>query len=180
MSVCSKRICLLISGCVKQCRTFPYGNSFFKIQTLTRDLRRTMSTWGQSEKAIDPGIHHIKTKIIQAPGRPPFLTLHYPPTLEVSIFPTKRSCFSQNCTQFDSFPSDILHNIGIFHMGLVHCNNLKPDLAQITQNNPIIFMSKSYKLKYVPFTTKWITTSSNMCGWTDALALTHPIVTTNG
>ena len=87
-------------------------------------LQHMISTWGQSEKYVAAWTHHIRTKRIQASGRPLFLTLHHPPTLEDSTFLTKKYCYLKNCTQLDYLPSNLLHNIGIWHMGLVHCNKM--------------------------------------------------------
>ena len=146
-----KGLCLLISGCVKQHRKFPFGNSPFRVQTLMRDIHRTMSTWGQYEKSIAAWIHSIKTERIHVPGYPPSIKQHHLPTLEASTHPTEKSCSSKNFTQFDSLPSELLRNIFMWHLGLVHRRKLKPVLVQLTQHNPIIRVSKSYKLKYSPF-----------------------------
>ena len=151
MFVSSRGLRILISGCIKQCRKFPCGNPLFQEQILTRDLHYTISTWGQSEKAIAACLHHIGTEKIQAPGRPAFLTLHHPPTLESPTWPTKKSCYSKNCTQCDSIPSDLLHSIGMCHAVLVQHNKIKLVLAQLTKLNTITCASRSYKLKYAPF-----------------------------
>ena len=110
-----------------------------------------MSTWGQYEKAIEALIQCIRNKRIQAPGRPPFLAINHPPKLEASTRPTKNYFSSKNLRQFDSLPSDLLHNIFMCHASLVHRNKLKIFLVQLTQRHPVIFASTSYKLKYIPF-----------------------------
>ena len=144
-------LCLVLSGCVKHSRKLLCENSLFWDNKLARYLHHTMTTWGQSEKSIAAWIHHIRIKMIQYPGLPPFLVLHLPPTLEASTRPTKNSCSSKNCTHLDSLLFDLLHNIGIWHADLVHCNKLKPLLERLTQNHPVLRVSTSYKLKYVPF-----------------------------
>ena len=50
-----------------------------------------------------------------------------------------------------SLPFDLLHNIGMCHVGPVHHNKLKPVLVQLTKHNPFLRASTSYKLKYAPF-----------------------------
>ena len=82
-------LCLVNSGCVKHNMKFPAGNSLFQDKTLTCYHHCTISTWGQSEKSIVSWIYCIRNKKIQAPGRPPFLALHHPATLEASTYPTK-------------------------------------------------------------------------------------------
>ena len=114
-------------------------------------LYRTMFTWGQSEKYIAEWTHHIRTERLQAPGYPQLLTRHHPNNPEASTCLLKHSCLFKNCTQFDSLPFDLLHNINMLYSFLLYCNKQKPILAQLTQHNPIICMSTSYKTKYVPF-----------------------------
>ena len=128
-----------------------------------------MSMWVQSEKFIDAFLHGISTKSIQAPGRPPFIMLHHPPTIEASTRPTKKSCYSKNCTQFNSLPSDLLYNIFMGHAGLSCRKKIKPVLVQLTQHNPVLRLYKSYNSNM----------SHLMCGHTYALDLTHPTVTAN-
>ena len=96
-------------------------------------------------------IHRIRNKMIHPPGIHPFLTLHHPPTLESSNLPIKKSCSSKNYTQLDSLTLDLLHDIGMLHAGLVHCNKWKPVLVRLTQHHPYLRASNSYKLKYAPF-----------------------------
>ena len=96
-------------------------------------------------------IQHISNENIHVPGHPPLLTRHYPPTLETSTLPTKNSCSFKNCTKFDSLPLYLLHNIDMWHLGILHCNKLIPFLAQLTQNNPIICASTYHNLKYITF-----------------------------
>ena len=88
---------LLLSGCVKRRRKLPCVNTLFWVHTLTRYLHCVMSTWGQYENSIAAWLHHIRIQRIQVPGRPTFLTLLYPPTLENSTNPTKNSCSSKHC-----------------------------------------------------------------------------------
>ena len=135
--------------------------------------------WIQSEKAIPAWIHRIRTKSIQAPGRPPFLTIHHLSTLESSTCPNKKSCSSKNCTQFYCLPLDLLHNIGMWHAVLVHCNKLN-HYWRDSHNTIQLFMRQSPKNSNMShLTTLCITTSSNMCGRIDALSLTNPNMTTN-
>ena len=82
-------LCLVISSCVKKRRKFPCGNSLFRFHTSMYYLHRTISTWLKYDKSIGAYIHCIRTKSIQAPGYPPFLTLNHPPNLEASNFLTK-------------------------------------------------------------------------------------------
>ena len=89
--------------------------------------------------------------MIQYPGRPTFLTLHHLTTLESSTCPTKNYCSFKNCTQFYYPSSYILQNIGMWHAGLLHGIKIKLVLERLKQQNTIIFASKAYKLKYVPF-----------------------------
>ena len=141
---CLRYLCLVISSFKKQRRKSPRGNPFLQAQILTHYIYQTMSTWGQYEKSIAALIHHIRTKMTQTPGQHPLLIWHHPPNLEDFIRLTKNSCSSKNCTQFDSLPSDLLHNIDMWNLGLVHRNKLKSVLDQITQQNFIIFASTSY------------------------------------
>ena len=113
-------------------------------------LQRTMSTWGQSEKSIFACIHHIITIKTQAPGSPTLLTLNPSPNLESSTCLNKKSCSSKNFKHLDSLPSNLLHNINMWHSGLLHQNIMKPVLAQLTHHNPVLRASKSYELKYSP------------------------------
>ena len=63
-----------------------------------------MPTWVQYEKFKAAWINCIRNKRIKVPGRPPFLTLHHPPTLEASTCPTKNYFSFKNYTQLDSLP----------------------------------------------------------------------------
>ena len=85
-------LCLVFPGYIKHNRKFPCGNSIFQDKTVMYYIHHTMSMWGQYDKSIAACIHHISVKRIQAPGRPPFLTIHHPPTFESSTRPTKNSC----------------------------------------------------------------------------------------
>ena len=73
-------LCLIFSGYVKHNRKFPCGNSIFQDKTVMYYIHHTMSMWGQYEKATSAFIHHIRTKMIQSQGHPPFLTIHHSPT----------------------------------------------------------------------------------------------------
>ena len=143
-------LCFLLSGYVKHNRKFHCGNSLFLENMLMCYLHRTMSTWVQYDKYISAWIHRIRNKSTQAPGRPTLLTLHHPPNLEDSTNPTKKSCYSKNCTQSDSLPLNLINNIGICHADIVH-RKIKPVLVQLTQHHPVLFSSTCYKLKYPPF-----------------------------
>ena len=127
------------------------SNYFLWVHTLTRCIHRNIYTWVQYEKAISTWLQHIRTKIIQAPGCHPFLTLHHPPTLEASTWPTKKSCFSKSIPQLDSLSLDLLRNIGMWYLGLVHCNKLKRVLVQLTQSHLVLCASICNKLIYVLF-----------------------------
>ena len=144
-------LCLLISGSVKHDSKFTCGNSLYQYKTLTRYLHRTMYTWSQYEKSISAWVHHNSNIRIQAPGCPPFLTLHHPTTIKIYTCPTKKSCSSKNFTQLDSLPSDLLRNIGMWITGFENLNKLKPVLVQLTQHYPVLCTSTSYKIKYVSF-----------------------------
>ena len=82
-------IFLVLLGFVNYNRKLTCGKLLFWDKTLTHYHHRTMSTWSEYEKSISAWIHHIMRKIIQAPGRPPFLTLHHRPTLEYFTHLTK-------------------------------------------------------------------------------------------
>ena len=58
-------------------------------KTLTKYHNQTMSTWDQTVKSTGAWLQHISNIMVNAPRRPPFLTLHHPPTLEASICPNK-------------------------------------------------------------------------------------------
>ena len=72
-------------------------------------IHRTM--WDQSEKPMTAWIHRTSTESIQDPGRPKFLTRHFPSTLEASTCLTKKSCSLKHFIQFHSLPSNLLHKI---------------------------------------------------------------------
>ena len=76
---------------------------------------------------------------------------HHPPTLEAFTCMTKKSCSSKNSTQFNSLPSDLIHIVDMWHLGIVYYNKFKLVLPQPTQQNPVFHASTSYKLKYDPF-----------------------------
>ena len=126
------------------------GTRFSKDKTLTRYHHCTISTWVQSENSIAEWLQHIRNKSIQAPWHPPIFTLNHPPTLEASTCPTKRISY-KNCTQFDFLPLELLHNIDMLHVGLVHCNELNSVLVILTQHHPVLCASTAYELKYSPF-----------------------------
>ena len=46
---------------------------------------------------------------------------------------------------------EFLHNMYLWHAALVHTNQLKPVLVQLTQHHPVFRVSIAYDLKYVPF-----------------------------
>ena len=73
------------------------------------------------------------------------------PSIGKQPFAQLKKISYKNCTQLDSFLSELLHNISIWKVGLVHQNKLKPVLVKITQHHPVICVSMSYKLKYMPF-----------------------------
>ena len=96
-------------------------------------------------------INRIRNIIIKATGRPPFLALNQPPTLEASTLPTENKCFYKTFTELDSLTSYLLRNIDMWHAGLLHCNKLKPVLLRITQHHLSFFWSglrgsKAYSL----------------------------------
>ena len=113
-----------------------------------------MYTWGKPKTANFPNtgwVHSDPEWKTKAPVCPPLLNLHHPPILEDSTCLTKKYCSSKYYTQCNTLPSDLLHTIDMVHLGLVHCNNFKPVLAQITQQNPLLRSNMSYKLMYVSF-----------------------------
>ena len=67
----------------------------------------------------------------------------------------------------------------MWHKDLVHQNKLKLVLAGHTQYNPVFVCPHPINSNTPPLTTTCITTSSDMRGWTDALALINPTVTAN-
>ena len=85
-------LCRLVSGCVNQRRKFPCDNKTLWVKNSMRDILCPMLTWGKSEKSIYACLHHTRTKIIQAPGRPLLLMLHQPTTLEAYTCLTKKYC----------------------------------------------------------------------------------------
>ena len=143
------------------------------------DIHLTMYMWEKYDKAIAAWLHRINTKRIHVPGRPQLLTLHHPPTLEAYTWPNKKSCSSKKWTQFDSLPSNLLHNIGMWHAGLVNHN--KTNKSWIDSHNKIHFFVRPIPMKYntSPLNTSCITTSSDTFWWKYALALTHPTMTAN-
>ena len=52
---------------------------------------------------------------------------------------------------FYSLAYNLLRDIEMFHLGLLHHGKLKPVSALLTAHNPIIRVSTADKLKYVPF-----------------------------
>ena len=120
-------------------------------KTLACCHHHTMSTLGQTDKSKVEWIRCIRNRRINSPGRPHFLTIHQPTTLEASSNPTKNYVSYKICTQLDSLPSEILHSIDMCHAGLLHCNKLKPILLKLTQHPPVIHAYTSYEFKYFPF-----------------------------
>ena len=166
-------LCLVLSGCVEHSRKSLCVNSLFLDKKLTRYLHKIISKWGQCEKCIDAWIHLIRAKRIEAPGLLPFLTLHHPPTLEGSACPTENSCSSKNCTHLDYFQSELLHNIYMWHTGIVHWNKIKPVLVQLTQHHPVICAPKYYKTQ---IRTLWLLRSlrrRKICVGGQKLHFTH-------
>ena len=134
----------VLSGWGKNNRKFSCCNSLFSGKTLTYYPHCTISMWGQYEKSIVACIHFIRNERVQAPGCPPFLTLHHPPTLEASTHTTKT-------IQLYSLPLVLFHNIGIWNAGLVYCTKLKSVLVWLTEYHPVLRVSTPYQRKYVPF-----------------------------
>ena len=143
------------------------------------DLHCTISKWGQSEKTIAAWLHSISTKRIHALGRPPLLTLHHPPTLEYSARPTKNSCSSKIFTHFNYLPLDLIRNIGMCNVGLVHYKK-KQSWKDSHNAIPFFVHPSPINLNTPPLNTTYIMTSSDMCGLIDALALTYPTIPKNG
>ena len=116
-----------------------------------------MSTLGKPKPANSPKTGWSKYEQsmaewrIKVPGHPPLRNRNHPPDLESSTCPTKTYRPWKNCTQFDTLPSELLHNIDTWHSGIIHCDNFKPVLVRLTQRNPLFFPTNPYKLKYVPF-----------------------------
>ena len=100
--------------------------------------------WVQYETSMTAWIQHIIHARIKSPGRATFLTWHRLTNLEYSTWPIKKNCLSINSTQLYSLPLDLLHEIYMCHLGLVHFNKLVPALAQLTKQNTIICAFKSY------------------------------------
>ena len=146
-----KLTCLVLSGCVKYNTTFPCGNSIFQYKKLKLYHFRTMSTWVHTEKSTKSCLHCIRDRRIKAPGLTLFLTIHHPPTIGYHTLPTNNHCYSQDCTQLGSLLSQLIHNIDMWHAGIVHRNKLKPVLVHLTQHHPVFCASTSYELKYSPF-----------------------------
>ena len=120
------------------------------MSTWGKHNKSPMSGWVQHGKSMLSWLHSILTAQIEVTGRPPLLKWHHRPTLEDFDLLTKTS-FIKKCTQFNILPSDLLHTIDTWHLGIVHHNNLKPVLAQLNQHNPVLRDSNSYKLKYLTF-----------------------------
>ena len=109
-----------------------------------------MSTWGQSDKYIAAWIHHISNKRFRHHGILPSSRHTTHPPLELPLTQLFEKLL-KNCTQVDSLPSELLHNIYIWRAGLVHHNKLKLAFVLLTQHHPVICVSTSYKLKCPPF-----------------------------
>ena len=143
--------CLLLLGCVNHSKTSPFGNSFLWYKPLTHYLHCTMSTWVKYEKTIVTWIRCIMNKRIQAPGRPPFLMQHHPPTHPWCLhFSNKKVLFLQKITPLYYLTLYLLYNIGMWNAGIVHHKKLKPLLVWLTQHHQVLRTSTSYKLKYSP------------------------------
>ena len=117
-------------------------------------VRQTWQIWhghvGIIWKCMAELLHSILNAKIEVPRYPPLLTQHHPPTLETSTHPTKNALSSKHFTQFDSLPSDLIHNIYMYHLSLVHCDNSKTVWYGLTRHDPVLCASKFYKLKYFP------------------------------
>ena len=122
-------------------------------------LNCTMSVWGKlkptnSPETVwgNPGWGDFDPEWrIKVPGNPAILNRHHPPTLEVSTCPTKRSHSSKNFTHLDTLPLETLHTIDMWRFIILHHDKFKKVLAQITQNNPPLCSTRSYKLKCAQF-----------------------------
>ena len=90
MSISSKALCLVILGCVKERRKFPCGNSLFWFQTLSRDLHRTMSTWGKYDISIAAWLHGISNEKYRPQDIPPYLRNTTQPTYKLPLTRLKR------------------------------------------------------------------------------------------
>ena len=106
--------------------------------------------WGQYVKSIKTWLQCIRNERIQAPGLPTILTVHHPPNLEASTLPTKKSSYKY-WTRLDFLPLEILHNFYMWHVGFLHCNQLKPVFLWLTEHHPVLCVSTSYELKFNPF-----------------------------
>ena len=67
---------------------------------------------------------------IKVPEHPPFLN-QQKNYHEVFTLPTKKYCSSKNCTQFDTLPSDTLHNILTWNLSLVHHEKIRIVMVQL-------------------------------------------------
>ena len=83
--------------------------------------------------------------------RTSFLPHATPPTQPWSFHSPNQKNSYKNCTKLDLLPLELLHNIDMWHVGLVHRNQLKPVLIRIIQHHPVLCESAAYELKYVPF-----------------------------
>ena len=60
----------------------------------------------------------------------------------------------------------------MWHAGLIHHNKVKPFLVRITQHNPVLYVSTSYKLKYALF-DYFINYDAIQYAWADRLLGPH-------
>ena len=79
------------------------------------------------------------------------LTHTSPPTHSWSFHSPKLKKSWNNGTQLDSLTWGLLHNIGMWYVGIAHHNKLKPFLVQPTQQHPVVRAFLYYKLKYASF-----------------------------
>ena len=76
---------------------------------------------GQYDKFIAAWIQCISNKIIEIREGPPVITLQHPPTFEACTCPTKTIPYKRY-THLDFLPLGLIHNIDMWHVGLVHLN----------------------------------------------------------
>ena len=166
--------CLGFLGCVNNIRKLSFENSLFWDKTLTRYYHCTISTWDLSKKSTSSWLHSFRTKRTQAPGRPPFLTLNHPPTLEASTRPTKtivptkiaHSWIPSHRTFFITFICGmrILYTTTNQNQSWCKSHNTIQFFVHIRPMTPNIY----------PLTNTHITTTSTLSGQTCALDLTIP------
>ena len=85
--------------------------------------------WDQYEKSMATWLYCISNASITHPVFTPYLMQNCLTTLEASTFLEKVLFIQRKFTHFNSLPSDLLHDIDMCHLGIVHHNNIKPVLA---------------------------------------------------